>query len=883
MKQKFLVYLIILANVVNCKQSAEISLLESAFLLFVRKDRVAVSGSAVKGIIKRAEVNIHKVNQDGTCDLNSVLGQATTDENGNYSVLYNKTNSVICVRVKASADGFTKMYDEKTRTDISIPPNSDFNLTNIFPEDKLVNSARGNNSVSPFSRMVSRRFANLMASSSGRGSASSLNQRASKEVVIRFGLSSGLSSSNSNSRNLSEIKNTSQTSISASNYPELLDLNIDFTNLNNPLSVKHISILAGFSYLANKHKKGTIVDSSDVDSVIDSFAKDFEDGIFDGKDSSGKQLSLGFVPNQIPLPANSISNILLPAMVAYFAEGGNLNIGQSSTTRPIGTGSTPTTIPASALNQISFLDSVPLIFGISYPQQTYVFNRNISITNLVPVIEDGVIRCEASPALPSGLSISNTCVISGTPTTTSPTTNYSIIGTKQNGNLISTSITISVEINNTILTNYYANQVFSFFKNNLITNIVPQNLTTVVSCTTNPSLPLGLSISNTCVISGTPTVVSPNTSYAITATKQDGNLISTNITIKVEILNSLYVLNGNDNNLRIYNTGDNGVLTLANTVATVTTTPSGVIYNGKHVVVISNTMIKSFLRNNDGSLTFVNSLTVTDTRCNTGCFFHPNNSSFYAYDFNGGGGFSRVGRFSIDNLGILTSNSFHGGSPANWLVLGGIHPSGTSFIYFNLTGNYQRFLAVNSITGVMTTDTVSTNQITTVYITDNGGCEFSNNGNFLYCNTLNSSNVINQFSVSIGSPSLTILAAAITSASEGGLPATDTVRAIKLSPDNNYLYAYGRLNLWSFNVNTSTGIINPTAINSRVAPNSCPSEQNKTDLAIHSNGNTLYSICASTGNLGTYPLTNGNIGAPTVISTASGGTLANRLLFVSGN
>ncbi len=383
MKQKILILFILLTTLLQCKKSSDDSFLESLSLLFLRKDRVTISGSAVKGIIKRAEVNIHKVNSDGTCDTNSSLGSASTDENGNYSVLYNKTNGIVCIRVKASADGFTKMYDEKTRTDISISPNSDFNLTNIFSEDKLVGSARGNNSVSPFSRMVSRRFANLIASSGGRQTPRELNQLASREVVIRFGLSSGLASSNT--RNNELLKNTRSTSVNANDFPELLDLNLDFSNLRNPLITKQIAILAGFSQLANQNRTGSTVTSSDVDSVIESFAKDFEDGIFDGKDGKGATVFIGTGARQIPLPANSVTNLLTPAITTYFAEGGTLSVGQSSTTSP------PTSVipivSVSTINQIQFLDSVQILTPVIQtttptPTPTPTFTIGGTVTGL---------------------------------------------------------------------------------------------------------------------------------------------------------------------------------------------------------------------------------------------------------------------------------------------------------------------------------------------------------------------------------------------------------------------------------------------------------------------------------------------------------------------
>jgi hypothetical protein len=82
------------------------------------------------------------------------------------------------------------------------------------------------------------------------------------------------------------------------------------------------------------------------------------DGVFDGKDGSGKQVTIGTGSKQIVMPADSITTLLLPAIKAFFAEGGTLNIGQTF----ISSSNQPIAIPTTALSQIQFLDSIPIIF-----------------------------------------------------------------------------------------------------------------------------------------------------------------------------------------------------------------------------------------------------------------------------------------------------------------------------------------------------------------------------------------------------------------------------------------------------------------------------------------------------------------------------------------
>jgi len=72
-----------------------------------------------------------------------------------------------------------------------------------------------------------------------------------------------------------------------------------------------------------------------------------------------------------------------------------------------------------------------------------------------------------------------------------------------------------------------------FFLSTAITAITPTTTGNITSCTSSPTLPAGLAISaTTCVISGTPTLVSGSTTYAITAAGADGSA-STALTLRV--------------------------------------------------------------------------------------------------------------------------------------------------------------------------------------------------------------------------------------------------------------------------------------------------------------------------------------------------------------
>lgn len=106
---------------------------------------------------------------------------------------------------------------------------------------------------------------------------SSILSKDGKEIAIRFALSSGLSSA----RTMIVPKAV----INDSDYPKLDDLLLNLKNSDHSLTVKNLSILAGLSYITNKTKTGTNTNPDDLANVINAFATDFEDGVFDGNGS----------------------------------------------------------------------------------------------------------------------------------------------------------------------------------------------------------------------------------------------------------------------------------------------------------------------------------------------------------------------------------------------------------------------------------------------------------------------------------------------------------------------------------------------------------------------------------------------------------------------
>jgi len=170
--------------------------------------------------------------------------------------------------------------------------------------------------------------------------------------------------------------------------------------------------------------------------------------------------------------------------------------------------------------------------GLSYSGSPYIFTKDALISSKTPTYSGTVTSCTISPNLPTGIEINSTnCVISGTPSVISSTTNYTITAGNKGGS-VSTGITITI--------NYaapmglsYSGSPYIFTKDVLISAKTPTYSGTVTSCTISPSLPIGLGInSTTCAISGTSTGIQSATIHTVTASNKGGS-VATSITITV--------------------------------------------------------------------------------------------------------------------------------------------------------------------------------------------------------------------------------------------------------------------------------------------------------------------------------------------------------------
>jgi len=163
--------------------------------------------------------------------------------------------------------------------------------------------------------------------------------------------------------------------------------------------------------------------------------------------------------------------------------------------------------------------------AISYTPATNVYTVGTPIIALTPVNTGGAATSYSiGTPLPAGLSFNtSTGVISGTPTATSPVTNYIITATNATG---SSNTTVTLSVNSTAPNIVFTPATVTYSVGTTITPAVPSNTGgAVVSYTiTGGTLPTGLSFSTTTgIISGTPTVVFPTTTFTIKATNASGS------------------------------------------------------------------------------------------------------------------------------------------------------------------------------------------------------------------------------------------------------------------------------------------------------------------------------------------------------------------------
>ena len=182
---------------------------------------------------------------------------------------------------------------------------------------------------------------------------------------------------------------------------------------------------------------------------------------------------------------------------------------------------------------------IPPVF--SYGVSSITAETGSNITMLTPIVTQPqfgpVAVWSVSPSLPNGISLNSvTGVIIGTPTTTAPMTTYVITGVNSGG---SYNVTLDLVVNEAPPSNItYTPDLLALTINTVMSNPVSPtaNGSPATSWLISPSLPTGLSFgSNNGSIWGTPTVISPPTTYTVTAANNGGSGFTTIIIQVIDV------------------------------------------------------------------------------------------------------------------------------------------------------------------------------------------------------------------------------------------------------------------------------------------------------------------------------------------------------------
>ena len=168
-------------------------------------------------------------------------------------------------------------------------------------------------------------------------------------------------------------------------------------------------------------------------------------------------------------------------------------------------------------------------FGISYSENPFTLTKGTLMTADTPTAQGGAVDSwSITPQLPNGLSFSTTNgEISGTPTDITPTSTFTVTATNTGG---STTTTITITVNDVVPSLVsYSGSPFTLTKGTAMSVATPSaNGGDVETWSITPGLPSGLNFdTSTGEISGTPTTVSSQTTYTVTATNTGGSATTT--------------------------------------------------------------------------------------------------------------------------------------------------------------------------------------------------------------------------------------------------------------------------------------------------------------------------------------------------------------------
>ncbi len=183
-------------------------------------------------------------------------------------------------------------------------------------------------------------------------------------------------------------------------------------------------------------------------------------------------------------------------------------------------------------------------FTISYSEQTPTYFVNTPIAVNVPSLTGtSTATFSVTPDLPTGLSLdTSTGVISGTPTAVSAQASYTVVGISSPDKEEAVSVLV-MRVNPELPSGLALSSTdLNLVRNTPMTPVTSSVATGgTVTYSISPSLPAGLSLdSSTGTISGTPTAISSDTNYEVTATNISGST-DPGVVISIEVQTDVVV------------------------------------------------------------------------------------------------------------------------------------------------------------------------------------------------------------------------------------------------------------------------------------------------------------------------------------------------------
>ncbi len=363
---------------------------------------------------------------------------------------------------------------------------------------------------------------------------------------------------------------------------------------------------------------------------------------------------------------------------------------------------------------------IPLAPAISFSGSPFTWTRGTSVGSITPTNSGGTATsCPVtSGALPTGISVSSTCVISGIPSVVyGPAASVTLTPANTGGSGV--PVVLSITVNDIAPVISFSSTAYAWLLGSAIATVTPTNAGgTPTLCDTVPSgtLPAGLSISAGCAITGTPSALGSLTTITIQASNTGGTSATTNLSYSVTAsIPSITYLGAPFTGLKIGTaitplTPTNSGSSITSCTVTSGTLPSGLslssacVISGTPSAVQNATDVTIQATNSAGSGSATISFTVR---------------GMYAYVANTGA--NTISKYTINaSTGVMTSLGTIGSGSTPVAIA--VHPQGTFAYAVNQGDATVSMYSIAAATGQLTSiSTVPTGGTPTDIVVDPRG------------------------------------------------------------------------------------------------------------------------------------------------------------------